>query len=166
MAKKLDIDLDEVYELACKGYNVTMICSAIGITRTTAYNHRDIINTIKKGADKAKQDVVDHLMSRSIEDQSAAASIFLAKQLKVFDNYFTTSKPTNIQDALKRIATIYDLVAKSELDQEKADKLVGYLDKYIKAYETSELEKRIEALESYSQSPQGQTVIEAKEPEF
>ena len=45
------------------------------------------------------------------------------------------------------IATIYDLVAKSELDQEKADKLVGYIEKYIKAYETSELERRIQDLE-------------------
>lgn len=147
MAKKIDVDLDVVYELACKGYNTSMICSAIGIDRSTAYRQRDIINTIKRGAEKAKQDVIDHLMTRSIEDQSATATIFLAKQLKVFDNYFTTSQPKNIQDAIKRIATIYDLVAKNELDQEKADKLVGYLEKYIKAYEVSELEKRIEALE-------------------
>lgn len=147
MAKKLDIDLSEVYELACKGYSVTMICSAIGITRTTAYNHSDIIDTIKKGANKAKQDVVDHLMKRSLEDQSSTASIYLSKQLKVFEDYFITSKPKSISDAIERIATIYDSVSKNELDSDKGSKLIGYLEAYIKAYEVSELEDRIQALE-------------------
>ena len=147
MAKKLNVDLKLVEQLASKGYNVGMICSAVGINRTTAYKNSHIIDTIRKGAELARRKVIDDLMARSESDQSAAASIFLSKQLKVFDDYFTTSKPKNIKEALNRISTIYDIVSKNELSQEKGDKLVGYLNSYIRSFETSELEKRIQALE-------------------
>jgi len=147
MAKKLDVDLVLAEELAAKGYNVTMVCNALGIDRTTAYKHSDIINAIKSGAEKAKQQVIDHLMSRSIADQGATASIFLAKQLKVFDDFFTTASPKSPTEATERIADIYKAVAAGELNQDKGDKLVGYLQAYIKAFEVSEIERRIEALE-------------------
>jgi len=147
MAKKIDVDLEVVEELAAKGYSVTMICNAVGIDRSTAYKQTNIINTIKRGANKARQDVIDHLMSRSLSDQGATASIFLAKQLKVFEDYFTTSTPKTPTEATQRISQIYNAVAKNELNADKADKLVGYMNSYIKAYEVSELVHRIEALE-------------------
>ncbi len=151
MAKKLDIDIEEVYQLASKGYSVTMICSAIGIDRSTAYKQSHIINTIKRGADKAKQDVVDHLMQRSIEDQGATASIFLAKQLKVFSIPYPTSQPKTPTEATKRISKIYIDVSRGELDEEKGNALVSYLQAYIKSYEVSDLENRITALESLNE---------------
>ena len=148
MAKKINVDLKQVEELAAKGYNVTMVCNAMGISRSKAYSDTNILDAIKKGSNKAKQNVIDHLMKRSIEDQGATASIYLAKQLKVFEDYFTTSKPKSIKEAIERIATIYDSVSKNELDSEKGSKLVGYLEAYIKAYEVSELEERISVLEN------------------
>ena len=141
------VDLNEVKELATKGYNVTMICSAVGISRTKAYQDADIINTIKAGADLARQKVMNDLMNRSEEDQGATASIFLAKQLKLFDEYYPTSTPKTVPEAIQKIQDIYSKVAKNELSSEKADKLVHYLNVYIKAYEVSELESRIILLE-------------------
>ena len=147
MPKKLNINLEELEALATKGYSVTMCCDAIGINRATAYKNSDIINTIKRGAAKAKQEVIDHLMARSLSDQGATASIFLAKQLKVFDNYFPTSSPIGPADALKKISNIYTAVARNELSEDKGTHLIGYLEKYVKAFEISELETRITALE-------------------
>ena len=145
MAKK--VDLKQAEELASKGYTVTMVCNALGISRTKAYRNRDIIDTIKAGHDFARQKVVDNLFSRSAEDPSATASIFLAKSLKVFDDPFPTSKPINIKAAQERIAQIYIAVSRNELDAAKGDHLVGYLEKFIKSIEITELEKRIEKLE-------------------
>ena len=147
MSKKLNIDLEELEALASKGYSVTMCCNAIGINRTTAYKNSDIINAIKDGHSKAKQEVIDHLMQRSLSDQGATATIFLAKQLKIFDVYFPTSSPKSPTDALTKISNIYTAVAKNELSEDKGTHLIGYLEKYIKAYEVSELEARIIELE-------------------
>ena len=147
MAKQINVDLVELEALAAKGYSVAMCCSAIGIAKQTAYNNKYIMDAIRAGHAKARQRVVDDLMTRSRDDQGATASIYLSKQLKIFDDYFTTSKPKNIGDAIKRISTIYHAVARNELDIDKGSKLVGYLESYIKAYELSELEKRLEILE-------------------
>ena len=148
MAKKIDVDLAVIEELASKGYSVLMICSAIGISKSYAYAHADVMEAIKAGGDKAKQKVIDDLMARSENDQSATASIFLAKQLKVFDTYFATSSPQSPSDALKKISNIYVAVARNELSEEKGTHLIGYLEKYVKAYEVSELDDRISKLES------------------
>ena len=147
MAKKIEVNLEELEALAAKGYNITMCCEAVGIDRTTAYKHSNIINAIRRGASKAKQDVIDHLMNRSIADQGATASIFLAKQLKVFSTPYPTAAPKTPTEAAERISKIYDDVSSGYLDEEKGNALVSYLQAYIKAYEISELESRLTALE-------------------
>ena len=151
MAKKLDIDIQQVEELAGKGYNTTMICSAIGVSRSYAYTQKDIMDAIKRGHDQAKQKVIDDLMTRSESDQGATASIFLAKQLKCFDTYFPTSSPQSTSDALKKISNIYLAVAKNELPEEKAAHLISFLEKYLKAYEINNLETRISELEKVAE---------------
>ena len=147
MPKKINVDLEQLEALAARGYNTTMCCDAIGINRTTAYKNSYIINTIKAGHTIAKQKVIDDLMARSESDQSSTASIFLAKQVKVFDTYYPTSSPQSPQDALKKISNIFVSVARNELSEDKGNSLIGYLEKYVKAYETTEIEKRISKLE-------------------
>ena len=139
--------IKQAYQLSTKGYPNTLIAETIQISQSTLYACSEIMEAIKKGRSVAKSKVIDILMDRSIEDQSPTALIYLSKQLKVFDTYFGTSQPKNAIDATSRIAKIYDEVSKNNLDQEKADRLVSYLDKYIKAYEISELEERINKLE-------------------
>ena len=147
MAKKPDIDMKQVYDLAAKGYSVMMIADAIGVSRTYIYMHKHIINTIKKGKSEAQQKVINDLMARSEADVGATASIYLAKQLKVFDDYYPTSSPKNIKEAIEKISNIYASVSKNELDATKGDKLIHFLEVYIKAYEVSELEDRLSKLE-------------------
>jgi len=147
LSKISNIDLNQVYDLASAGYTVMMICDAIGISRSYAYTKKDILDTIKKGHSEARQKVIKDLMSRSKEDASATASIYLSKQLKIFDDYFPTSKPKNIKEAINKIANIYERVSKNELDATKGDKLIHYLEVYIKGYEVSELDARLSKLE-------------------
>ncbi len=145
MAK--DVNLVEVLELASKGYNVTMICSALGISRSYTYSKKDIMDTIKEGTDLARQKVMNDLMTRSENDQGATATIYLSKQLKLFDEYYPTATPTTVKQAMSKIQDIYKSVARNELSSEKADKLVHYLEVFIKAHEVHELEERILLLE-------------------
>lgn len=147
MAKKLDINLKIVHELARRGFSVSLIADSIGVARSTVYKQRAIRDTIKKGRAEIQKKVIDDLLERSEADVSATASIFLAKQLKVFDIYFPTSKPKSISQALNKIADVYTAYAGNELDGEKADRLIKYLEIYIKGYEATELERRLTALE-------------------
>ena len=147
MAKKIEVDLDVLEALASKGYNAAMCFDAIGISHSKGYHDTQIKQAIKAGHAKAKQKVIDDLMARSESDQSATSSIFLAKQLKVFDDYFPTSSPRSPSDAIKKISNIFVSVAKNELSEEKGTHLIGYLEKYLKAYEITELETRISKLE-------------------
>lgn len=147
MAKKIEVDLKQIEALASKGYNAAMCFDAIGISHSKGYHDTQIKQAIKRGHSIARQKVIDDLMKRSEEDQSATSSIFLAKKLKVFEAPYTTATPKTIKEATERIATIYTDVSRGELDEEKANALVGYLNAYIKSYEVSELEERITKLE-------------------
>ncbi len=151
MAKKININLEELEALAAKGYNITMCCDAIGISQSKAYKDIQIIQAIKTGHGKAKQKVIDDLMTRSESDQSATSSIFLAKQLKVFSTPYPTSQPKTPGEATNRISKIYKDVSASELDEDKGNVLVSYLQAYIKAYEITDLEERITALEKINE---------------
>ncbi len=137
----------QVEMLAEKGYSITIICEATGVSRSSMYTepYKDILDTIKKARTVAKMQVIDTLMKRSDEDTTAL--IYLSKSLKVFEDYYPTETPKNIIDALSKIKDIYKSVASNELDTSKADKLIHYLDVYIKAYDAKELERRLEILE-------------------
>jgi len=146
--KKIKVNLKQVYELSSKGYNLTMIGEAIGISRSAIYSkHRDILDAYKRGKATARKTVIDDLFARSAEDQSATASIFLANRLNVFADPFTTSKPKDLRHARNKIADIYKAYADNEITGEKADRLIKYLEAYVKAYEMTELQDRMQEIE-------------------
>lgn len=139
--------ISDAKALAAKGYSNSIISDALKIGYNTLWNNEGLRVAIKEGRAEARQRVVDMLMVRSEEDQSSTAAIFMAKQLKVFDDPFTTATPKTAKEAVQRMEDIYQAVAAGELTEEKGTHLIGYLEKYIRAHEVSVLEKRIEALE-------------------
>jgi len=149
MATKIVITdeiISQAEQLASKGYSTQMIASNLGIGYSTAKsNNKALKVAIKKGRDKARCTIVDKLLKRA--DESDTALIYLSKSLKVFEDEYTTAQPKNIVEATNRIADIYKKVAENILDKDKADKLVKFLESYIKAKEVGELEERIEKLE-------------------
>ena len=147
MAKKIEIDLEELETLSSKGYNITMCCDAIGISQSKAYKDVQILQAIKKGHASAKEKVLNDLFTRSESDTSSASSIFLAKSLGVFNVKYSTARPKSIVEASERIVQIYEDVATGILSDEKGKYLIGFLESYIKSLEISNLEQRIGVLE-------------------
>jgi orotate phosphoribosyltransferase-like protein len=137
--------IEQAQSLAAKGYNISMIASSLNIGNSTTRTNTTLRTAIKKGQDKARCDVVDKLMNRA--NESDTALIYLSKSLKVFEDGYTTAKPKSITEASNRIADIFKSVADNELDKDKADKLIRFLEAYIKSKEVGELEARITALE-------------------
>jgi len=133
--------------LAGKAYNQIMIADALGIAYRTCSNNKDISEAIKRGRSQARQKVIDDLMSRSEADQSSTATIFLAKQLKVFTVPYTTAKPKTIEEASQRIVQIYADTASGLIDEERAKYLISFLESFIKSKEVGDLENRIKLLE-------------------
>jgi hypothetical protein len=147
MAKKIEVDLEELEALASKGYNVTMCCDAIGISQSKAYKDVQILQAIKRGHASAKEKVLKDLFARSQSDTSSASSIFLAKSLGVFNIKYTTARPKSITEASERIVKIYEDVASGILSEGKGKYLIGFLESYIKSKEIGELEERVSELE-------------------
>ena len=140
--------ISQAEELARRGFNISLIADTLGIGNSTTRHNKTLRTAIKKGHSEARKKVINDLMTRSEADVSATASIYLSKQLKVFDTYFPTSKPKSISEALSKIGNIYLSVSHNELDAEKGDRLIKYLEAYIKGFEASEIERRLSALEN------------------
>ena len=141
--------IEQAEQLAAKAYPIALICDALNIGLSTIYtkSYVEVLEATKRGRVKAKMVVIDALMKRTISDQSPTALIYLSKSLKIFDIHFTTSTPKTAAEATKRIAKLYEAVAKNELDGEKADRLCTYLTKYISAIDITEIERRLTELE-------------------
>ena len=143
--------IDQAALLAGKAYNQVMIADALGIAYRTCSNNKDISEAIKRGQSVARQKIVDDLMARSEADQSSTATIFLAKQLKVFTVPYPTATPKTIEEASDRIRQLYTDTASGLIDEERAKYLIGFLESYIKSVEVGDLENRILLLEEKSQ---------------
>lgn len=151
MKSKLTNNLIESAEkLALRGFTDKAICNALQLGYSTLYTkpYIELLETIKKARSEAKEQILQDLLSRSKTDSSSAASIYLAKKLKVFEPVYTTTKPKSLNEALARIENIYEDVADGTLNSDKGDKLINYLNSYIKAYEISNLEERLQKLEN------------------
>ncbi len=139
--------LADAKALAGKGYSNIILADALGISASTCTNNKLLKIAIKEGRSVAKQKVIDDLMSRSEVDQSATSSIYLSKVMRVFDDPFPTATPKSPLDALKKISDIYVAVARNQLSEDRGNNLVGYLEKYLKAFEISQVEDRLTEVE-------------------
>lgn len=139
--------IEQAEMLAGKAYNISMIADALNVGVNTFHTNKSLKSAIKRGQSQARQKVVDDLMSRSEADQSSTATIFLAKQLKVFTVPYQTSTPKTIEEASDRIRQLYADTASGIIDEERAKYLIGFLESYIKSKEVGDLENRIKALE-------------------
>lgn len=151
MKSKLTEQLQkDAVSLALRGYSDKAICNTLQLGYSTLYTkpYLALLEAIKRARNEAKEQILQDLLERSKSDTGATASIFLAKKLKVFEPVYATAKPKDISEALSRIADIYESVADGTLEADKGDKLVNYLSNYIKAFEISELEERLTALEN------------------
>jgi len=121
--------------LASKGYATTLIAQSLGIASSTTRTNPELKEAIERGRKAIRDKIVDDLLRRSEKDTTATATIYLANKLKVYEDYFPTTKPKTILEAIERISDIYEAVSNNELSPEKAERLISYLNVYIRAYE-------------------------------
>ncbi len=129
--------IKQVEILASKGIATTLIADSLNIAVSTTRCNEEIKEAIKRGRKTIRNKVVNNLIKKSEKDRTPTATIYLANKLKVYDEYFPTSKPKTIAEAVDRIGDIYTAVSNNELSSEKADRLISYLNTYLKAYEIS-----------------------------
>jgi len=150
MKSKLTTKLkDKCIKLAKRGFSDLAICKHVNISKTTLYStsYSNLLASIKEARADQADKVFDDLIARSENDVSSTATIFLAKQLRVFTPNYVTSKPKTADEASNRIAQIYIDVSNNELDADRGDRLISYLNAFIKSYEISDIESRLEAIE-------------------
>ena len=139
--------ISQAEELASKGFSITLIADALDIAQSTTRANIKIKEAIQRGRKTIRNKIVNDLIKRSEKDTTPTATIYLANKLKVYDDYFITSKPKTITEAIDRIADIYTAVSNNELSSEKADRLISYLNTYLKAYEIGLDKKNKRSLE-------------------
>ena len=148
MAKKIKVNLKTVKKLASCGYSNLQIAEAVGISKTYLYNTVAITDTIKEAQAELRQKIAQDLIDRSETDSTSTASIFLSKRLNLFATTYKMPQIKSVKSALTQISRINSDLASGSIPPELANNLIKNIETFIKTFEVSELEKRIERLEN------------------
>lgn len=139
--------LSECERLASLGFNEKQISEAINMTYSVFQNKKDYFrDALKKGRQQLRERITSSLLAK-IDEQDVTSLIFVSKRLGLFTNSFDASTPSDVKEAMAEMLKIYVSLADGTISETQADKLMGTLQSYIKAYEVSELETRLKALE-------------------
>ena len=139
--------LQEVERLATLGLNESQIAESLGMGyRTFQTKKQHFSESLKKGKADLRARVSEALLSK-IDEGDTTALIFTAKRLNLFTPSIDAKTPNSIPEALRELASVYSAVARGEVSETVGDKLSGYLERFMKAIELSELETRITELE-------------------
>ena len=153
MAKNTKINknmIQKAYELAKNGFSNKQIQDVLHISKASIYRIKDLKDSIKDGQMSLRADITKSLINNAVDLNNPTVQIFLAKQLKLFDDTFDTISINKSDDVLVVVSDIFKAVAQNTISEDKSKQLLSILDTYIKAYEMHELEKRIISLESQS----------------
>ena len=147
MAKKKIYDLEMVKSLAMSGHTHLQIAKALNISKTTLYARSDISDAIKEAETDLRQKVAQDLLDRSGSDLSSASSIFLAKRLNLYSTTYHMPQIRSVKSALTQISRVNSDLASGTIPSELASALIKNIQTFLSAYETNELEIRVEQIE-------------------
>ena len=136
-------------KLSKMGFSDSAICQSVGIARTTLYSpkYADVMNTITKGREKAKEEVFNDLVKRSKSDTSATATLYLSEKLGVFKlPTYKLKKPSSVEEALQNISKVIGDYGDGLLDDKRANTIVTLNQAYLKAHEVHDIEKQLEEI--------------------
>lgn len=139
--------LQEVERLATLGLNEAQISESLGMSYTAFQSKKSHFSeSLKRGKAELRARVSEALLSK-IDEGDTTALIFTAKRLNLFTPSIDAKTPSTIPEALRELASVYSAVARGEVSEAVGDKLSGYLERYMKAIELTELEERIQQIE-------------------
>jgi hypothetical protein len=137
----------EAERLSALGFNERQISEALGLSYGSFQDKKQYFyEFLKKGRQSLRERITSAMVSR-IDEADSTMLIFSAKRLGLFNPSLETKEPTNTAEAIAELLRIYSSVASGEISAEQGDKLVGILQNYLKAYELSELERRVSLIE-------------------
>lgn len=142
----IDINLEEVREYTLNGFSHSQTARALNISRSTLYVKSDIMDTIKKAEFELRQQVAKDILSSS-NGGEVTAQIFLSKRLNLFSVSYEMPQVKDMKTALQQINIINQDLASGEIPSELANNLIKNIGLFIKTYESSELEKKLDNLE-------------------
>jgi len=129
-------------ELASKGFSHKQIMEALGISRTAFYTNENLINTVKQAQDDLRTRVADALIEKAVSLEDTASLIFLSKRLNLFSSDANINLKTP-QDALESL----ERLGNANIPIEQTNALRAIIGDYFKAYETTQLETRLNEIE-------------------
>ena len=120
----------------------------MGISHTAFYGNDDLISTVRRQRRELRKTVADALLERAVGGDTASL-IFLSKRLGLhqsISNYKKGSLKT-AKDAIKELEKLYHASISGDAPLELINAVGKILNDFVKTYEVSEIEERLQALE-------------------
>lgn len=138
--------IDEAYKLSKGGFSHKQIYNSLGISHTLFYANIELVETIKKAERELRIEVSNTLLENAVNGDTTSM-IFLAKRL----NLFSSDINIELKDSRSALVALNEII-NANIPLEQKNSLKSVVETFLKAYETTELEKRIESLEKNNQN--------------
>ena len=137
--------IQEVEELASKGFNNILISQSLGIAVTTLSTNTKLKEAIHRGKLELSKKVTSTILE-TLEANPTNQQL-LVKRLCLFTPLVNIKKPTTAKEALNNLATATKQYADGAINESQLRTIEAVSNSYSKGYEATELEERITALE-------------------
>ena len=131
-------------ELSSKGFTNVMISKSLNIGISTLSKNRKLVQAIQDGKIELAEKVTQSILENLNETQDR---LFIAKRLNLFNPQINITKPSNAKEALNNLSTAMKQYADGTINESQLRTLEAVTNSFIKGFEITELEKRLEVLE-------------------
>jgi hypothetical protein len=136
--------IDKCRELASKGFSNILISKSLNISITTLSNNKKIVKAIQEGKQELAEIITHSILENLNETQDR---LFIAKRLNLFNPQINIKRATNAKEALSNLSQAIKQYADGEINESQLRTIEAVTNSFIKGFEVTELEKRLERLE-------------------
>ena len=136
--------IDKCRELSSKGFSNTLISKSLNISVTTLSNNKKIVKAIQEGKQELAELITQSILENLNETQDR---LFIAKRLNLFNPQINIKRAIVAKGALENLSQAIKQYADGEINESQLRTIEAVTNSFIKGFEVTELEKRIERLE-------------------
>ncbi len=136
--------IDKCRELSSKGFSNTLISKSLNISVTTLSNNKKIVKAIQEGKQELAELITQSILENLNETQDR---LFIAKRLNLFNPQINIKRAIDAKGALENLSQAIKQYADGEINESQLRTIEAVTNSFIKGFEVTELEKRIERLE-------------------
>ncbi len=138
--------INQAGELAGAGYNNVSIAQVMEISTSTLRNNKSLKSVLLQNRATLK-DKISKAVIKNIEEGETSTVLSLAKRYSLFSTDYTLSRPKTTKQALAQITKINQDTASGLVNIELAGFLIKNVLSFIKAFESVEIEERLQRVE-------------------